>query len=92
MSTTHTQPAPSRQSFTDLIVTRFIARGVSASTALSLVHVKTGASLSALWNAYRGRRVSVETVKKISEWAYAEYGVEDLDVVRMLTAPVKGKP
>jgi hypothetical protein len=77
-----------RTRFRALIEERYQkAHLMSASVALTLVSVRSGVSLGALWTAYRGFRIAADTAVRLREWAYHEHGVEDFDVEHLVTAP-----
>jgi hypothetical protein len=82
------QSIANKTTFRVLIGDLYIQRlGLVASTALTLVSVRSGVSLGAVWSAYRGFRVSPDTALRLKDWAFAEHGVEDLDVEQLITAP-----
>jgi hypothetical protein len=77
------------QSFSSVVQEHYTRGGrMSTSTAVALIHVKTGVSEGSIWKAVRGFRVAPETAKQLSEWVYLEHGV-DLNVEAMVMAQTK---
>lgn len=77
-----------RTSFKEVVDTRYVYKGMTPSAAVATIFLRSGVSQSAVWKAYRGLRVRPETAKRLAEWAFAEHGVQDLDLVALMAAPV----
>lgn len=85
-------PAHDRTRFSALVAERYVKKlGLVASTALTLIAVRSGVSLGTCWTAYRGYRISADTALRLKQWAFAEHGIEDLDVEHLVTAPPRPK-
>jgi len=80
-----------RTRFHGLVDERYVARGMTRSAAIATIFLRSGVGQKVLWNAYRGFRVSEESAARIREWAYAEHGIEDLDVDALVSAPRQDK-
>ncbi len=78
-----------KTSFKALVRQRYLDRGMTSESAIATVHLKTGIGTKTLWHALRGYRVQAETAKLLREWAFAEFGVEDLDFEALVLAPTK---
>ena len=86
------QPEP-RTRFRSLVLGQYVdAHAMSPSTALTLISVRSGVSLGALWSAFRSFRVSPEVAGSLRDWAYTQHGVEDLDVEHLVMAPKRPRP
>ena len=77
--------------FAELVRLKYVARGMSVSTAVSLVHIHSEVALGSVWSAYRGFAVAPKTAKKLARWAYVEHGVEDLDLCALVFAQERGR-
>lgn len=77
-----------RTTFRELVDTRYVYKGMSASAAVATIFLRSGVSQRSVWNAYRGLRVRPETAARLREWAFAEHGIEDLDTEALMAAPV----
>ena len=73
--------------FAELVQRKYVSRGMTASVAVELVHIRSDVSLGSVWSAYRGFAVAPKTAKKLERWAYVEHGVEDLDLQELVFAP-----